>query len=73
MPWENYFDISQTFALDSVVNSDYFRHANFAALKVKDAIVDRFRSKFVRDLTWTNIIPTLEYKCISGRIRQLLA
>ena len=46
MLWENYFDISQTFALDSVVNSDYFRHANFAALKVKDAIVDRFRSKF---------------------------
>ena len=44
--WEDYFDLNNTFAIDSVVNSTKFRHANFIALKAKDAIVDRFRDKF---------------------------
>ncbi|MEZ4912156.1 MAG: THUMP domain-containing protein [Saprospiraceae bacterium] len=46
MAWEELFKIDQTFAVDSVVNSDYFTHANFVALKVKDGIVDRFREKY---------------------------
>ena len=44
-PWEEYFNVDDTFAIDSVVNSTIFRHSNFIALKVKDAIVDRFREK----------------------------
>jgi len=44
--WEQYFSISDTFAIDSVVQSTKFRHANYVALKSKDAIVDRFREKF---------------------------
>lgn len=43
--WEDYFGIDNTFAIDSVVNSTIFRHSNYIALKVKDAIVDRFREK----------------------------
>lgn len=46
IPWEDYFSIDQTFAIDSVVNSTLFRHANFIALKAKDAIADRFRDKY---------------------------
>ncbi|MCZ2100293.1 MAG: class I SAM-dependent RNA methyltransferase [Chitinophagales bacterium] len=41
--WEDYFNIDNTFAIDSVVNSTQFRHSNYIALKSKDAIVDRFR------------------------------
>ncbi|MBK8349873.1 MAG: class I SAM-dependent RNA methyltransferase [Saprospiraceae bacterium] len=44
--WEDYFSLEDTFAIDSVVNSTQYRHANFIALKVKDAIADRFREKF---------------------------
>ncbi len=44
-PWENYISTDDTLAVDSVVNSDKFRHANFISLKTKDAIVDRFREK----------------------------
>ncbi len=46
IPWETYFSINETFAIDSVVNSTLFRHANFIALKTKDAIADRFRDKY---------------------------
>jgi putative N6-adenine-specific DNA methylase len=44
--WEHYLSITDTFAIDSVVQSTKFRHANYIALKSKDAIVDRFREKF---------------------------
>jgi putative N6-adenine-specific DNA methylase len=43
--WENYLDVNQTFMIDPTVFSDYFTHSHYAALKVKDAIVDRFKEK----------------------------
>ena len=43
--WENYFNVDQTFMIDPTVFSDYFTHSHYAALKVKDAIVDRFKEK----------------------------
>lgn len=48
IPWENYFDVDQTFAIDSTVFSKLFNHTKFAAFKAKDAIVDRFREKHSR-------------------------
>lgn len=44
-PWEEYMDENQTLAIDSTVFSKYFTHSQYVALKVKDAIVDRFRDK----------------------------
>ena len=44
--WSSFFDVKSTFAVDSVVNSKYFSHSKYVALKVKDAIVDQFRDKF---------------------------
>ncbi|MBO4821636.1 MAG: methyltransferase [Prevotella sp.] len=41
--WSKYLDPSKTFAVDSVIFSDEFRHSKFVAYKVKDAIVDQFR------------------------------
>ena len=46
--WEDYFDIDQTFAIASTVNSPHFQHSLFVSLKSKDAIVDRFRKKMQR-------------------------
>lgn len=46
--WENYLKLGNTFAIDSVVNSDIFNHSQFVSLRVKDAIADRFRDKFRR-------------------------
>jgi len=44
--WEDYFDPRQTFAVQSAVFSDRFQNTMFASLKLKDAIVDRFRRIF---------------------------
>jgi 23S rRNA (guanine2445-N2)-methyltransferase len=44
--WKTLFSLNETFAIDTVVSSEYFKHSKFVALKVKDAIVDRFRDEF---------------------------
>lgn len=43
--WSEYIGLEKTFAVDSVVFSEEFRHSKFVAYKVKDAIVDQFREK----------------------------
>ena len=45
LPWEDHLDIGSTFAIDPTVHSEIFTHSKYAALKVKDAIVDRFRDR----------------------------
>ncbi len=44
--WEEILSIKKTFVIESTVNSRYFSHSKYCALKLKDAIVDRFRDKF---------------------------
>lgn len=41
--WDRLISVKQTFAINSVVNSDNFNHSNYVALKTKDAIVDQIR------------------------------
>lgn len=43
--WEEHIDVDGSFAIDSTVNSDFFTHSQYVALRVKDAIVDRFRKE----------------------------
>lgn len=43
--WSEYLSNNTTFAVDSVVFSNEFKHSKFVAYKVKDAIVDQFREK----------------------------
>ncbi len=45
MRWEEIIDVDGSFAIDATVNSDFFTHSQYAALRVKDAIVDRFRKE----------------------------
>lgn len=44
--WNEYLTPKTTFAIDSSVHSPHFNHANYVALKVKDAIVDQLRSVY---------------------------
>lgn len=44
-PWEDYIGNDQTFRIDATVVSDFFNHSQFAALRLKDAIVDRIREQ----------------------------
>ena len=46
IPWEEHFDVDKTFSIDFSGSNDEIRNTQFGALKIKDAIVDRFRKKF---------------------------
>ncbi|WP_445385259.1 THUMP domain-containing class I SAM-dependent RNA methyltransferase [Robiginitalea sp. IMCC44478] len=43
--WSQFMDASNTFVVDTVLNSEHFSHSLFVSQKVKDAIVDQFRKK----------------------------
>ena len=43
LDWNQYMTIDDKFAVDAFVNSTYFKHSLYIALKTKDAIVDQFR------------------------------
>jgi putative N6-adenine-specific DNA methylase len=43
--WSALLSENRTFAIDGVLNSPYFNHSKFIALRVKDAIADQFRAK----------------------------
>ncbi|MBU2650777.1 MAG: class I SAM-dependent RNA methyltransferase [Bacteroidetes bacterium] len=45
IPWEQYLDIRQTFAIESNIFRSRLNHSKYIALKAKDAIADRFRDK----------------------------
>ncbi len=45
IPWEEYFSPHQTLAVDFSGTSDSIRNTQYGALKVKDAIVDRFTKR----------------------------
>ena len=43
--WSEHFDVSDSFAVDCSLISSCITHSRFAALKLKDAIVDQFRAR----------------------------
>jgi putative N6-adenine-specific DNA methylase len=43
LPWEEFLDPGKTFAVFTSVSGSNIGHSQFAALRVKDAVVDRFR------------------------------
>lgn len=54
--WEEIFDNDATFSVQAqAFNSDLFRNSMFAGLKVKDAIVDRFRK-------FSDMRPSVDHK-----------
>ncbi len=43
--WEDYMDVTDTIAIDTVLSTDLFTHSQYISQKAKDAIVDQFRAK----------------------------
>jgi len=58
--WEDYISIDNTFAIDSVLNSDFFTHSLYVSQKAKDGIVDRYRKLFKTRPTVDSINPDLK-------------
>jgi len=48
IPWEDIFSPNDTFAIHAQVSNSAITHSQYAGLKLKDAIADRFRDKIGR-------------------------
>ncbi len=48
IPWEDHLAPDSTLAVDATVSGSEISHSRYAALKIKDAVVDRFRDQFGR-------------------------
>jgi putative N6-adenine-specific DNA methylase len=46
IPWDHFFRLDQTFAISATLANSKLKHSQYAALTLKDAIVDYFREKF---------------------------
>ena len=44
--WEDHLDPGKSFSVDANVSSSGIKNSSYAALKTKDAVVDRFRDRF---------------------------
>lgn len=45
MPWDEFFHLTESFAIDATVFSPHFTNSLYVAQRAKDAVVDRFRDK----------------------------
>ena len=45
VPWEEWFAVQQTFKIDVTAQRCPLKSLNFAALRIKDAVADRFRAR----------------------------
>lgn len=43
--WAEFMEVTQHFSIDSVVNSEEFRDSRYVTYRLKDAIVDQFKSR----------------------------
>ena len=59
MNWEEYFTVDETLAVEAVLHYSNLNHSMYAALKVKDAIVDQFRTKHDKRPSVDTVAPTV--------------
>lgn len=57
--WNQFMQVSQSLAVDALVNGDIFRHARYVALLTKDAIVDQFREAYNRRPNVDTVAPNI--------------
>ncbi|MGE4241369.1 THUMP domain-containing class I SAM-dependent RNA methyltransferase [Ramlibacter sp.] len=66
VPWEDWFTTRQTFKIEITSHQSPLKSLNFAALKIKDAVADRFREK-------TGVRPDVEVRWPDARVFAHLA
>jgi putative N6-adenine-specific DNA methylase len=44
--WDRHLSLKDTFAVETGLNTNLFKHSQYISQKIKDAIVDQFRDKF---------------------------
>ncbi|MCC6671146.1 MAG: RNA methyltransferase [Planctomycetes bacterium] len=72
LPWEGLLRLDQTLAVDAVVRDSAITHSQYLALRIKDAVVDRFRDRFGARPNIDPDDPDLPLRAVLRRDRLLL-
>ena len=70
--WSEHFGAEQTFAVDAVGSTRGITHSQYAALRVKDAIVDQFRDKCGQRPNVDTAAPALQVNVALRRGRAII-
>ena len=60
IPWEEHMTVDTSFAVNATLSNSRITHSQFAALKVKDGIVDYFRDRLGRRPSVKTVHPELQ-------------
>lgn len=71
--WSRHMTVDDTLAVDAFVSRSAIDHSNFAALRVKDAVVDQFRDRYGRRPSVDRDRPALRINAYLHRDRLRLA
>jgi len=73
LPWEEHLDPDGTLAVDATLSSSSIGHSHFAALRVKDAVVDRLRELHGRRPSVDRVRPSLRLNLVLQEQRGVLS
>jgi 23S rRNA (guanine2445-N2)-methyltransferase / 23S rRNA (guanine2069-N7)-methyltransferase len=73
LPWEAHLDPDGTLAVDATLNDSPITHSHFAALRVKDAVVDRLRDLHGRRPSVDRVRPSLRLNLVLQKRRGVLS
>ena len=73
LPWEEHLDPDGTLAVDATLSGSPINHSHFAALRVKDAVVDRLRERFGRRPSVDRVQPSLRLNLVLQGRRGVLS
>ncbi len=73
LPWEEHLDPDGTLAVDATLSGSPITHSHFAALRVKDAVVDRLRERFGRRPSVDRERPSLRLNLVLQAKRGVLS
>ncbi len=72
LAWEEHFSLSSSFAVDANVSRSRIKNANYAALKIKDAIVDTFRKTHGRRPNVNAETPGIRFHLHTDKLKAVL-
>ena len=73
LPWEDHLDPDGTLAVDATLSGSPITHSHFAALRVKDAVVDRLRDLHGRRPSVDRVRPSLRLNLVLQKRRGVLS
>jgi len=71
--WLDFLSLNKTFSINAIVNNSNIKNSKFAALRLKDAVVDYFRDKFGKRPSVKRIEPDIYFDLYIEKNRAVIS